>query len=160
MIEAFPSVLRRRPDARLAVVGAGPYEAELRALVERLGLTDRVEMTSIPSDQPEQMAALLRRAWVFALLSEFETHPIAAVEAVAAGCRLAVADVGGTRELAESGLARTVPLDAPAEEIGAVLAEELELPPQSGRPAVFGWDECAIRLLDLYRAVLDERTNA
>ena len=66
------------------------------------------------------MAELLRKVWVFALMSEFETHPIAAVEAAASGCRLVVADVGGTRELAESGLARPVALEAPAEEVGAV----------------------------------------
>jgi glycogen synthase len=159
VIEAFPTVLRRRPDARLLIVGTGPYEDELRSLAERLGIADRVEITSVPSDRPEAMAALLRQVWVFALLSEFETHPIAAVEAAAAGCRLVVADVGGTGELADAGFARRVPLEAPAAAVGAVLAEELELPPQTERPPVPSWDECATQLLDLYRSVL-EGTNA
>ena len=105
------------------------------------------------------MAELLRKVWVFALMSEFETHPIAAVEAAASGCRLVVADVGGTRELAESGLARAVPLEAPAAEVGAALAEELEKPAQTERPATISWDECAAALLDLYRSILD-RTNS
>ncbi|HEY2716698.1 MAG TPA: glycosyltransferase family 4 protein [Solirubrobacterales bacterium] len=153
-IEAFPAVLRRRPDARLLIVGRGPYEAELRELVGRLGLGDSVELTSVPSDQPEAMAELLRRVWVLALLSEFETHPIAAIEAVAAGCRLLVADIGGTRELAESGLARAVPLDADPDTVGTALAAELEQPPLEHRPEVLTWDECAGRLLDLYRSVV------
>ncbi|MBS1863385.1 MAG: glycosyltransferase family 4 protein [Actinobacteria bacterium] len=158
VIEAFPTVLRHHPEARLQIVGTGPYEGELRALAERLGIGARVEITSVPADRPEAMAALLRRVSVFALLSEFETHPIAAVEAAAAGCRLVVADVGGTRELAASGFARSVPLDAPAEEVGEVLAEELERPPQAERPATLGWDECAGLLLGLYASIL-ERTN-
>jgi glycosyltransferase involved in cell wall biosynthesis len=154
VVEAFPEVRRRRPDARLQIVGAGPYEDELRALAARLGLGESFELTSVPSDRPEAMAALLQRVWVFALLSEFETHPIAAVEAAAAGCRLVVADVGGTRELAESGFARPVPLEAAPETVGAVLAEELERPPQTDRPAALSWDECAGRLLDLYRLLV------
>lgn len=159
VIEAFPETLRRRPDARLQIVGTGPYEGELRALVDRLGLGASVEITSVPSDRPDAMAELLRKVWVFALMSEFETHPIAAVEAAASGCRLVVADVGGTRELAESGLARPVPLEAPAVEVGGVLAEELGRPAQTERPATISWDECADALIDLYRSIL-ERTNA
>ena len=154
VVEAFPEVLRRRPDARLQVVGSGPYESELRALVERLGLGERVELTSVPSDQPAAMAALLSRVWVFALLSEFETHPIAAVEAAAAGCRLVLADAGGSGEMAAAGHARAVALDAPPEVAGAAIAAELELPPDSDRPDVLDWDECAGRLLDLYRSVV------
>jgi glycosyltransferase involved in cell wall biosynthesis len=157
VIEAFPAVLASRPEARLKIVGTGPYEGELRALAERLGVGAEVDFTSVPSDRPEEMAALLRRTSVFALLSEFETHPIAAVEAAAAGCRLVVADVGGTKELAEAGFARPVPLTAAPAEVGAVLVEELARPPQTDRPETLGWDECAALLLDLYGAVV-ERT--
>lgn len=153
-IEAFPAVLRRRPDTRLLIVGRGPYEDELRGLVARLGLGEAVELTSVPSDRPEAMAELLRRVWVLALLSEFETHPIVAIEAAAAGCRLLVADRGGSRELAEAGLARAVPLEADPETVGAALAEELELPPLERRPEVLTWDECAGRLIELYRSVV------
>jgi glycosyltransferase involved in cell wall biosynthesis len=158
VIEAFPAVLASRPEARLKIVGTGPYEGELRALAERLGVGAEVEFTSVPSDRPEEMAALLRRTSVFALLSEFETHPIAAVEAAAAGCRLVVADVGGTKELAEAGFARPVPLTAAPAEVGEVLVEELARPPQTDRPETLGWDECAALLLDLYGAVV-ERTK-
>jgi glycosyltransferase involved in cell wall biosynthesis len=154
VVEAFPAVLRRRPEARLLIVGRGPYEEELRGLVARLGLQQSVELTSVPSDQPEAMAELLRRVWVLALLSEFETHPIAAIEAAAAGCRLLVADAGGSSELAAEGLARAVPLAADPETVGAALAEELELPPLAERPPVLSWDECAGRLLDLYRSIV------
>jgi glycogen synthase len=154
VIKAFPSLLLLRPDARLLVVGRGPYEGELRALVERLGLGGSVELTSVPPDRPEAMAELLRRVWVLALLSEFETHPIAAIEAAAAGCRVLVADGGGGGELAAAGLARAIPLDSDPETVGAALAAELDLPPLDRRPELSSWDECAGRLFELYRAIV------
>jgi glycogen synthase len=158
VIEAFAQVLRHRPDARLRIVGSGPYEPHLRSLIERLGLEAHAEIGSVPPDRPEAMAELLREVWVCALLSEFETHPIAALEAAAAGCRLVVADVGGARELAAAGLARPVPLDAPAPVVAGAMVEELGMPARTEPPAVISWDECASLLIDLYRAIL-EPTN-
>lgn len=155
VIEAFAEVVPLVPDARLQIVGSGPDEAELRALADRLGIGERVEITSVPADRPEAMAELLRKVSVFALLSEFETHPIAAVEAAASGCRLVVADIGGTGELAAAGIARGVPPDAPAKSVASVIAEELGKPPQKARPDVLGWDECAALLIDLYRSILE-----
>jgi glycosyltransferase involved in cell wall biosynthesis len=152
-IEALPELLLRRPDVRLTIVGTGPYEAELMALAERLGVAGQTEFTSTPPDQPRAMAELLERIAVVVLMSEFETHPLVALEASAAGCRLVVADASGLAELAEDGLARPVPLDAPPEQIAAAVVAELDLPPQERRPDLISWDECAQRLLDLYRSL-------
>ena len=41
-IGALPALHKRLPDARLQIVGTGPYEAELRALVDRLKLNHAV----------------------------------------------------------------------------------------------------------------------
>ena len=97
MIAALPHVLERRPDARLLVVGQRPYEAELRRQAAELGVEERVEFTSVAADDRDGMAALLRRVSLVVLLSEFETHPLVALEAAAAGRRLLVADRGGLR---------------------------------------------------------------
>jgi glycosyltransferase involved in cell wall biosynthesis len=43
LIAAMPEILARAPRARLLVVGSGPLEAELRAQVETLGLTESVQ---------------------------------------------------------------------------------------------------------------------
>jgi glycosyltransferase involved in cell wall biosynthesis len=153
VIAAFPEVLRRRPEARLQIVGSGPYEPELRRLAERSGAGAAIEFTSVPAGDPAAMAELLRRVWVVALLSEFETHPIAAIEAVSAGCRLLTAEGGGLAELAADGLARALPLDSDPATVGAALAEELERPPQTRRPQLVSWDECAARLADLYQTI-------
>ncbi|HEV2790126.1 MAG TPA: glycosyltransferase, partial [Solirubrobacterales bacterium] len=124
ILAAFPQVLEREPEARLLIVGKGPYEEELRRQAEELGVAARVEITSVPSDDPGGMAALLGRVSLVVLMSEFETHPLVALEAAAARRRLLVADAGGLAEIAADGFARGIPLDAPSEQIAAAAIEE------------------------------------
>ena len=153
VIGAFPYVLNREPEAQLLVVGTGPYEDELRKLARELGIEDRVEFTSTPPDQPMAMAELLQRVSLVVLMSDFETHPLVALEAAAAGRRLLVADASGLAEIAADGFARAIPLDESAEGIGAAVIEELAKPPQTKRPQLTSWDECAAELLALYRSL-------
>lgn len=155
VIAAFPEVLRRHPDARLLVVGKGPYEAELRAQAEELGIAAQVEFTSTPPDRPEAMAALLAEVPLVVLMSEFETHPLVALEAAAAGCRLVVADASGLGELAAEGLARPVPLTVEPGALATVIDEELARTDPAPMPKLSSWDDCAASLLQLYREVTD-----
>lgn len=152
-IAAFPYVLEREPEARLLIVGTGPYEPALREQAAELGLESAVEFTSTPPDQPRAMAELLQRISLVVLLSDFETHPLVALEAAAAGRRLLVADASGLAEIAEDGFARAVPLDESPEGIGRAVLEALAQPPPDRRPKLSSWDECAEELLELYRAV-------
>ncbi|HSS43655.1 MAG TPA: glycosyltransferase [Solirubrobacterales bacterium] len=153
VIEALPELLRLRPEATLAVVGTGPYEPELRQLADELGVAEQVRFTSTPPDQPGAMAELLGGISVVVLMSEFETHPLVALEAAAAGCRLVVADASGLAEIAADGFARAVPLDAAPAEVAGAVAAELDEPPQTKRPNLSSWDECAASLLELYRSL-------
>jgi glycosyltransferase involved in cell wall biosynthesis len=153
VIAALPHVLEREPEARLMIVGTGPYEGELRSLVERLGLGDRVEFASTPPDQPEAMARLLAEISLVVLLSEFETHPLVALEAAAAGRRLLVADTSGLSEVAADGLARAIPLEESPAGVAAAVLEELRRPPPQATPQLASWDECSAGLQDLYRSL-------
>jgi glycosyltransferase involved in cell wall biosynthesis/GT2 family glycosyltransferase len=153
VIEAFPQVLELKPETTLTVVGSGPYEDDLRRLAGELGVAAQVRFTSTPANQPEAMAELLSGISVVVLMSEFETHPLVALEAAAAGCRLLVADASGLGELAREGFARAIPLDEDPAEVGKAVVEELGKPPQGKRPKLSSWDECAERLLELYRGL-------
>jgi glycosyltransferase involved in cell wall biosynthesis/GT2 family glycosyltransferase len=153
VIEALPEVLSLKPETTLTVVGSGPYEDDLRRLAAKLGVAEQVRFTSTPADQPRAMAELLSGISVVVLMSEFETHPLVALEAAAAGCRLLVADASGLGELAREGFARAIPLDEDPAAVGRAVVEELGKPPQEKRPTLTSWDECADRLLKLYRAV-------
>jgi glucosyl-dolichyl phosphate glucuronosyltransferase len=154
VIAALPHVLERRPDARLLVVGSGPYEAALHRQASRLGIKERVEFTSVAAGDRDGMERLLRRVSLVVLLSEFETHPLAALEAAAAGRRLLVADRGGLAEFAADGLARTVPPDEPPEGVARAILEALSEPPPGVTLKLASWDECAAELLDLYGSVV------
>ena len=126
------------------VVGTGPYEDELRRQAEELGIAAAVEFTSTPPDQPTAMAELLGRVSLVVLMSEFETHPLVALEAAAAGCRLLVADASG---LGRDRRGRLRPGDPARRESrprsARAVLEELALPPPSKTPDLTSWDECA-----------------
>jgi glycosyltransferase involved in cell wall biosynthesis/GT2 family glycosyltransferase len=155
VLEAFPLVLERVPEARLLIVGKGPYEDELRRRAEELGLGERVEVTSVPSDDPAGMAKLLAGVSLVVLMSEFESHPLVALEAAAARRRLLVAEAGGLREIAEDGFGRGIPLDSTPEQLAAAALEELAKPLPQRSPQLTSWDECATALLDLYGSLLN-----
>lgn len=153
VIAALPHVLAQRSDARLMIVGIGPYEATLRSQAASLGIEDRVEFTSLPAEDREGMSRLLQRISLVVLLSDYETHPLVALEAAAAGRRLLVVDRAGLGEVARNGLARSVSPLAPPEAVGRAILDELERPLPQRVPNLTSWDECAKALLELYRSV-------
>lgn len=153
VIAALPILLRERPTVCLRVVGAGPEEARLRDLTRRLGVAERVEIGPVPPTDRRAMAALLAQASLVTLLSDYETHPIAALEALSLGRPVLVAHGSGMAELAELGLARAVAADAAPAEVAAAMLAQLRhplIPPPLALPT---WDDCAAGLLDLYHTV-------
>jgi glycogen synthase len=159
MIEAMPYVLEARPEARLWIAGNGPYEAELRRLVTRLGLGERVEIRAIPPGERARMAEELSRTSLVVLLSDFETHPIAALEALALGRPVLVADSSGMRALAQKGLARSVSLKSTPRQIAEAVLAQINDPLVPTRLELPSWDDCARGLLQLYESVLKESVN-
>jgi glycosyltransferase involved in cell wall biosynthesis/GT2 family glycosyltransferase len=154
VLAALPGVLERRPEARLLVVGTGPYESELRRQAEKLGVAARVEFTSVPPGDPAGMGAMLGRVGLVVLLSDFETHPLVALEAAAARRRLLVADNGGLGELAAEGFATAISVDEPPRAVAEAILRELDRPAPAKAPKLTSWDECAVSLLELYRSVM------
>jgi glycosyltransferase involved in cell wall biosynthesis len=160
-IAALPEVLKQCPDARLRIVGAGPYEPDLRRLAHSLGVSERVEIGAIPPTNRHAMAALLRRAGLVALLSDYETHPIAALEALALGRPILVTHTSGLGELADQGFARSVPLRSSPAQVASAMLKQLRQPLLPASLQLPSWDDCAAKLLQLYhmiagRAVLCE----
>jgi glycosyltransferase involved in cell wall biosynthesis len=156
LIAALPYIIAERPDARLLILGAGPYEAELRQLARATGVAERVEIRSIPPERREEMAATLAGADIVTLLSEYEAHPIAVLEALALRLSVLVADTSGFRELAEEGLVRAIPLESSAPEIAGAVLRQLNDPLNPGELHLPTWDDCTGQLLDLYRDVTRE----
>ncbi len=150
IIAALPHLVKLIPDAHLWIGGSGPYEPQLRQMALRLGVQDRIDIHPIPPDQRQAMARQLSRAAVVVLLSEFETHPIAVLEALALGRPALVADTSGLRELAQQGLARAIPLNSTPAQVAAAVAEQIRHPLKPAGLRLPTWDECAGGLLELY----------
>jgi glycosyltransferase involved in cell wall biosynthesis len=154
ILAALPYIADRRPDVRLWIAGSGNYEPALRRLATRLKVADRVTIETVPPGAPELMAERLMETALVVLLSDYETHPIAVLEAAALGRPLLLADSPGLRELAELGLGRVIPLDSNPAAVAAAALEELDRPI---RPRAFSlptWDDCAAAYLKLYGDVV------
>jgi glycosyltransferase involved in cell wall biosynthesis len=151
MIAALPDLIEMIPDARLWIAGSGPYEPELRRLARRYGVEERVDIHSIPPTQRQAMARELSAASVVVLLSEYETHPLAILEALALGRPALVADTSGLSELARQGLARAIPLDSTPRQVAEAVAEQVYHPLKPAGLHLPTWDECADSLFNLYQ---------
>jgi glycosyltransferase involved in cell wall biosynthesis len=154
-IEALPALLRRTPEARLQIVGTGPYEAELRTLVDRLGLNHVVSFVSIPAAVRQRLTDLVCSAGLVVLFSDYEAHPVAVIEALSVHRPVLVTDTSGLRELAQRGLCRSVPLSATPETFADAIAEELVKEHQPPVVTLPNWDDCTEQLLGIYTMVLD-----
>jgi len=150
ILAAFPHILKQQPNARLWIAGSGPYEPTLRRMANKLSIADRVEIRAVPAVERDRMAQELSRAKLVTLLSEYETHPMAALEALALGCSLLVADTSGLRELAEQGFARAIPLRSTAEQVATAVLDLLHAPLTAPTLELPSWDVCSADLLDLY----------
>jgi len=156
LIRALPMVLKRRPDVRVRIIGDGPYHQELCSLAEQLGVREKVTIGAIPPTERHVLAAELTRAGLFVSFSEYETHPLAALEAISLGCSALVADTPGLRDLAEQGLAKVVSLDVADEQLAEAIVAQLDSPFLLKAIQLPSWDDCARSLLAVYETVTGE----
>ncbi len=101
LIHAFPRIQETNPDAKLLVVGSGPYLERYYDLVRHMNLTGDVIFTGfVPdADLPKYYAA----ADAFAIASKFETQGLVVLEALASGCPVAGADYRAIPEFVHQG---------------------------------------------------------
>jgi glycosyltransferase involved in cell wall biosynthesis len=159
VVEAFPALLERVPDARLQIVGSGPYEPELSTLVNALKLNQPVSFVSIPAAERQRLTDLLWSAGLVVLLSEYEAHPVAVMEALSVQRPVLVTDTSGLRELAQKGLCRSIPLEATAGMVTAAIAEELTKEHQPIAATLANWGDCTEQLLGIYNTVLNRKSD-
>ncbi len=131
LLDAARIVIDHCPDARFLLAGEGPLQDDLATAVAAHGLQDHVILAGFRPD----VADLLAACDVFVLSSLWEGMPVALLEALAAGCPAIATDVGGVRDVVQSG--RTGLLVPPAD-AGALAAAILELMRAPARARALG----------------------
>ena len=149
LVAAMPALLEMASDARLVIIGRGSYEKQLRRLVARLRVEQAVTFTSFSIEERAALGALIRASDIVALMSEYEAHPVALMEALALERKVVVADTSGLTELAANGLATAVPLHASPTELAKVLVS-VAAAPGFENPPLPTWDHCVDELLQVY----------
>lgn len=148
------AALAQLPGAALAVAGAGPDEAELRALTANMGLAGRVHF--LGQVDHETLPVLLAASDAVVLPSEREGLANVWVEALACGTPLVIPDVGGAREVMRSASAGRIAARDPAAIAAAVrevLAADYPQAEVAANAARFSWAENAAQLAAQYARI-------
>jgi glycosyltransferase involved in cell wall biosynthesis len=161
LLDAFALVLKRVPDAHLAIAGYGPMADAWHEHARSIGVAGRVHWLGIRTD-----GAVIREALDVAVMSsDFEGTPLFSFECMAERTPMVVTDVGGQRDIFENG---TSALLVPAQDPPAMadaLCELLESPERRramadaahDRLADFTVDRAVERVEALYERLLAAR---
>lgn len=157
VLRALPRVLRDAPNTRLAIVGGKGAEednsAELHALVERLGLSDRVAF--VGARPLDEVALWMAASDVFVLASDFEGCPNVILEALACGRPVVAAKVGDIERMVPpfAGVLFDDPEDdtALAECLLAAIGGQWDHQRIRDHIALRSWDDVAARVMAQWR---------
>jgi glycosyltransferase involved in cell wall biosynthesis len=167
LLDAVAIVRERVPDVHLIIVGDGPEARALKDHAVIRDISDCVTFTGYVAqrDTPEYY----RAADLFALSSDFDNSPNVLLEAMACGLPIVTTDVGGVREFVADRVGGLVVAPRDADALAAGIVKYLGSPDAARDAgahnrlrvtAEFTWRASALRLLDVYRQVIDARGGA
>jgi 1,2-diacylglycerol 3-alpha-glucosyltransferase len=125
LVNAFAKVIAERPQARLLLVGGGPYRRVMEGLVQRYGLSGKVIFTGVvPHEEIPDYAAA---ADLFVFTSVTDTQGLVLVEAMAAGVPAVAVEAPGPIDILAGGGGLLVPAeeDAFVEAVLTLLEDEV-----------------------------------
>lgn len=155
LLDAFVQVLATaRQSVRLALIGGGPLEGDLRAQAAGLGITGRVHF--LGRHAAPQVARWMQAADAVCLTSHNEGVPNVVLESLSSGRAPVCMDVGGIAEVVEPVLGRRFLVqqrDATA--YATALMDVLQHPPDENALHLaarsYSWENCAQKYLELLR---------
>jgi glycosyltransferase involved in cell wall biosynthesis len=156
LVRALPAIRRRVPDAQLVLPGAPtPYERQLRAEAEHLGLASAVSFPGYVDAADLEGLYESASAFVFPSLNEGFGLPV--LEAMARGVPVVTSSISSLPEVAGDGALLVDPtsVDEIADATASVLTDaELRarlVAAGARRPLQFTWERCAERTLAAWR---------
>jgi len=152
VIEAMPAL----PGYTLLIVGAGPERGRLAAMIERLGLADRVRL--LGSRPHVELPALYGAADALVLASSREGWANVLLEAMACGTPVIASNIWGNPEVVRSRAAGLITESNTAQAIVAAVRRLFADPPDRAATRAyaeqFGWDETTAGQLELFRRLV------
>jgi glycosyltransferase involved in cell wall biosynthesis len=140
ILDVWPDILRRVPDAQYLIVGDGDDRARLESRAREMGVTDSVQFAG--SVSPEELDACYDRCSIFAMPARTEVDArtprgegfgIVFLEAMAHGKPVVGPRTGAPAEFIRSGEHGLLVDPANSSEIAGALIELLEDPVRAGR---------------------------
>jgi glycosyltransferase involved in cell wall biosynthesis len=98
-LEAMKEVVTKHPKVGLIIIGSGPEEEYLKALVQKLGL----EQSIVFEGWQDNLSPYLQSADAFLLTSNYEGYGMVVIEALVAGCPVVMTDVGCAGDVVHNG---------------------------------------------------------
>ena len=147
LLEAFPGLLGRQPEARLAFVGDGPAARALRTRAGELGVADRVLFAGARAH--DELPAWMHAASLLCLPSHNEGVPNVVLEAMACGIPVVASNVGGIPEVLPAQAGRMVPprdRRALVDALDEVLRHDWQPDAITAHAARFSWHDNIQRL--------------
>ena len=150
------AILKKRgyEGLRIALVGTGPLEQEIRERVSDLGLEANVDFLGLRDDVPE----ILHDSRCFILPSIYEGLPMSILEAMASGLPVLATTVGGVPDVVKSGVTGLLVEPGDTAALACAMADLLESPDRAlamaraGKAAAEAYDcsTVAASYLNLY----------
>jgi glycosyltransferase involved in cell wall biosynthesis len=164
LLQAWPQVRARRPDAQLLIVGGGERLPTLLAQAGSLAITGSVHFAGECADA----APVLQAADCFVLPSMTEGLPVSLLEAMACGLPVVATSVGGSRQLVEDGVSGGLVAPGDAQALSEKLLAAADPPRgeswgQRARRqvvAMYSLDTVAEKYAELYQHLLGIRASS
>jgi len=158
LLDAFPLILKKRPDSVLFVVGTGPSRDRCMKYAEEKGLGDRARFPGFVSDG--ELPSFYSMADAFVFPSKFETQGLVALEAMAVGTPVAGINYRAIPDFIEDGkngyLFEDTPESCAAAALKAAEAPKSMIEGGFRTAGLYSRRLCAERLLRLYEEVIEE----
>ena len=163
LLAAAPKILAGREKVKFIVAGKGPYAEHLHARARQMGLYHKFYFTGYIDDLTRN--ALFSTADVAVFPSLYEPFGIVALEAMAAGTPVVVADTGGLGEVVRHGQNGLKALPYNPESLAENILWVLTHPEQAAAmreqawrdvETEYNWGKIADRTIELYQEVLQE----
>ncbi len=161
VVRAFAEVQWAYPDARLDLVGGGPEEGEIRALVEELDLVNSVHFCGVVSR--DEIARYYDQADIFINASCLDNMPVSILEAFASGTPVVSTSPEGMQYVVEDGRTGILSPPGDAQKLAKNVLRLLSDPDFACRLAAnaseqsrqYGWNAVREKWLKIYDSMLN-----